>query len=96
MIAVTENGVAILVAIIGALAILIPSLLTFAANRKTRRMNTSEHESGSRQRIEMHELTMVALKELQGDVHGVSARLDDHTNMLVHHVTDVAIHQFAS
>lgn len=83
----TEGIVIALIALSGVL------VQSWAANRKTRQMNTAEHERGAEERKEAHEATLLAIKGVQEEVHGVSERLDDHTQMLVEHITDRSQHR---
>jgi FtsZ-interacting cell division protein ZipA len=83
----------IIVAILALVGVLFQSWMS---NRKTRRMNTAEHDRGAEERQRAHEATLLAISGVQEEVHGVALRLDDHTAMLVDHITDDRRHKLAS
>lgn len=83
----------IIVAILALVGVLFQSWMS---NRKTRRMNTQEHDRGAEERQRAHEATLLAIEGVQGAVDGLGTRLDDHTNMLVDHIMDDRRHKLAS
>lgn len=82
----------VIVALIGAVSIVVVALVNRAENRKTRRLNTEEHNAGRAERARAEEATLAAIDILHGDVRRMDERLADHTNLLVDHITDTGLH----